>query len=120
MPRGFGRGFGGVWPYGAWNPAGMYGWGSGYGGYAPWAMYGFGRGRGNPFPFCRNFPWLPRWWWLYNPYGAAPYGTPYAGTPPYSMGYGHPYYSAGYIPPYGYPGYGSGYPGMAQPPVSTT
>ncbi len=19
--------------------------------------------RGNPFPWCRWFPWLPRWWW---------------------------------------------------------
>ena len=23
----------------------------------------FGWFRGNPFPFCRWFPWLPRWWW---------------------------------------------------------
>ena len=42
---------------------------------------GFGRGfgvgfRGNPYPFCRFFPWLPRWWWtgIYGP--ISPY-TPY-------------------------------------------
>ncbi|MDF2955936.1 hypothetical protein [Candidatus Alkanophaga liquidiphilum] len=36
--------------------------------------FGRGRGwwggwRGNPFPFCRWFPWLPRWWWtgIYGP-----------------------------------------------------
>ena len=33
------------------------GWGRGFG------WFGWGRGWGNPFPFCRNFPWLPRWWW---------------------------------------------------------
>lgn len=49
---------------------------------------GRGRGRGNPYPFCRNFPWLPRGWWtgMYGPM------TPFTGTPrmpyyapPYSM-----------------------------------
>jgi len=39
----------------------------------------FGRGRGNPYPFCRYFPWLPRWWWAYGPtrgYGWVDYGMP--------------------------------------------
>ncbi|HDM78691.1 MAG TPA: hypothetical protein ENG51_19855 [Deltaproteobacteria bacterium] len=66
MPRGrnfFGPGFGwrGLYSYPSW------GWG------------------GNPFPFCRNFPWLPRWWW------ATPYASYYAATIP---GYG----AGGYYP----------------------
>ncbi len=40
--------------------------------------YGVGRGRGargrgveyarpgNPYPYCRNFPWLPRGWWRFG------------------------------------------------------
>jgi len=88
MPRGFGRGAG-------W-------WWFGYGGYPFWGW----RGRGNPFPFCRWFPWLPRWWW------ATPYAGSYAATIPYYLGYP---YSPGYMPPYGYPGYGAGYPGTAAP-----
>ena len=56
-----------------------------------------GWGRGNPYPFCRNFPWLPRWWW------ATPYAGQYGATIPPYMGYGYPYYGVGYIPPYGYP-----------------
>lgn len=58
---------------------------------------GWGRGRGNPYPFCRNFPWLPRRWWTMP--GAGYYGTsgPYAG-------YAHPYSGySGYGQPYGYP-----------------
>jgi len=51
-------------------------WGPGYSGWG-----GFW-GRGNPFPFCRFFPWLPRWWW------ASPYFSQYASTLP---GY-QPYY----------------------------
>ena len=47
---------------------------------------GGGWGRGNPYPFCRNFPWLPRWWW------ATPYAGRYSMTIPY-MGYALPYYS---------------------------
>ena len=45
---------------------GWFGWGGGRG----W-------GRGNPYPFCRNFPWLPRWWWtgMYGPI------TPFTGAP---------------------------------------
>jgi hypothetical protein len=82
MPRGrsFGRpGFGGT----------------GYFGYG----YPFA-GRGNPYPFCRNFPWLPRGWWtgIYGP--ISPWNTyPSSG---YGMPYGTPY-------PYGYTGYP--YPG---------
>ncbi|HEC79463.1 MAG TPA: hypothetical protein ENI34_10060 [candidate division WOR-3 bacterium] len=53
-------------------------------------------GRGNPFPFCRNFPWLPRWWW------ASPYAGQYAATIPY---YGFPYYGYGTAYPYAYPGF---------------
>lgn len=36
-------------------------WGRGW-----WRGWGW---RGNPFPFCRWFPWLPRWWWtgIYGP-----------------------------------------------------
>ena len=40
------------------------GWfGRGYG------AFGWGRSFGNPYPFCRWFPWLPRWWWtgIYGP-----------------------------------------------------
>lgn len=85
--RGFGRGFGwGFSPYG-------------YGAY-PFGGWG---GRGNPFSFCRNFPWLPRWWW------ATPYAGQYASTIPY-YGYGYPTYGMGYG--MGYPYYGMGYPGF--------
>ncbi|MDI6889163.1 MAG: DUF5320 domain-containing protein [Methanocellales archaeon] len=40
-----------------------------------------GFGRGNPYPFCRRFPWLPRWWWtgMYGPI------TPYEYDIPASM-----------------------------------
>jgi len=86
MPRGFGRG---MWAFGPY----------GLGGYPLWG----GGGRGNPFPFCRFFPWLPRWWW------ATPYAAYYAATTPYT-GFSYPFYGMGYIPPYGYPGYGVGYP----------
>jgi len=68
--RGFGRGFG-RWAYGP----------SGYGGYGAYPVWDWGRGRGNPFAFCRNFPWLPRWWW------ATPNAVQYGATIPYS-GYG--------------------------------
>lgn len=76
MPRGFGRGWG-------------FGW---FG-----APFGRGWRRGNPFPFCRWFPWLPRWWWA----------TPYAG------------YYAKTIPYLGIFGYGPGYP-IAPAPSSET
>jgi len=35
-----------------------------------------GWGRGNPYPFCRFFPWLPRWWWsgMYGPVQWTPQG----------------------------------------------
>jgi len=43
--------------------------------------FGWGRGFGNPYPFCRWFPWLPRWWWAYPalslPYYRASFGIPY-------------------------------------------
>jgi len=68
MPRGFG---GRSWGFG------YFGWG------------GFW-GRGNPYPFCRFFPWLPRWWW------ASPYAAQFAATIP---GYG-PYYRPGMMYPY--------------------
>jgi hypothetical protein len=75
MPRG--RGFG--W----WG----FGWGPGW-------------GRGNPYPFCRRFPGLPRWWWAYPyaygmgsymagmPYGSGVYPT--AGAPYYPSYRGYP------------------------------
>ncbi|BER91431.1 hypothetical protein [Atrimonas thermophila] len=63
--RGFGGRFAGAW--GGFYPG--FGW--------------YGRGRGNPYPFCRNFPWLPRGWW------AMPYFTGYRAYP------------FSYVPPYG-------------------
>ena len=44
-------------------PAWGAGWRFSYSGFWP------GWGRGNPYPFCRWFPWLPRWWWtgMYGP-----------------------------------------------------
>jgi len=69
MPRGRGIGFG-------------RGFGSGFG-------PGRGMGMGNPYPFCRNFPWLPRGWWtgMYRPIAPASgaYPMPYYGYP-YSYG----------------------------------
>ena len=67
--------------------------GRGYGMGRGRGMYGWGRGAyawpGNPYPYCRNFPWLPRgWWWT----GA--YGTGYPGW----FGYGPVRYT-------GYQGY---------------
>jgi len=47
----------------------------------PRGWFWWGRGFGNPFPFCRWFPWLPRWWWAY-PYFTLPYYWP-AWTYPY-------------------------------------
>jgi hypothetical protein len=78
-------------------PRGRAFFGAGYGmgmGRRPW---GFGRGMGNPYPFCRFFPWLPRWWWsgMYGPMRPYPYG-PY-GVPPAYQPYG-----AAYSPPYYY------------------
>ena len=75
-----------------------FGRGFGFRGFGPYGYYGafpfWGRGRGNPFPFCRNFPWLPRWWW------ATPYAGQYAGTIPYFgfsyPGVGYPHYFPGY------------------------
>jgi len=60
-------------------------------------MFGRGRfgrgrggwGRGNPYPFCRWYPWRPRWWWAYGPssYRA---GVGYPGA--YPAGARSPYY----------------------------
>ena len=78
MPRGrsFGRpGFGGT----------------GYFGYPGYLGYP-GFGRGNPYPFCRNFPWLPRGWWT-GMYGPISPGGTYPST-----GYGRPY--GLYVSPY--------------------
>lgn len=73
-------------------PRGRGFFGAGYG-----MGRGFGRGMGNPYPFCRWFPWLPRWWWsgMYGPvtpYSYAPYGapTPYSPYRPYGP-YSTPY-----------------------------
>jgi hypothetical protein len=53
-----------------------------------WSGFGPGRGMGmgNPYPFCRNFSWLPRWWWtgMYGPI-----------VPSYS--YPYPYYYGRWI-----------------------
>ena len=115
MPWG-GRGFGRGW-------FGRGGYGFGRGGYGFWAQitglpgwmrasiglpaYGYVAttptgffptwGRGNPYPFCRFFPWLPRWWWsgMYGPVQWTPQGPvlasqvatmqPKAPTQPFSI-----------------------------------
>ncbi|MDI6885515.1 MAG: hypothetical protein QMD22_04045 [archaeon] len=61
MPRGRGIGFGRGFGFGL----------------------GPGRGMGNPFPFCRRFPWMPRWWWtgMYGPIAPGTYPVPYYGYP---------------------------------------
>jgi len=50
----------------------------------PRGWFGWGRGFGNPYPFCRWFPWLPRWWWAYPsfrpPYLEMPWSFPYYAT----------------------------------------
>ncbi len=97
MPRGFARGFGRGWPHGP------YGWGSGHSAHPFGGPYGYGRGRRNAFPFCRNSPSLPRWWWPYSPYGTTPNAGSYATAIFYNQGYGHSSYQASYIPSYGYP-----------------
>ena len=66
----WGRGRGWRWWY--WL-TGMPGWAR-----AAYGLPAFGRGwfRGNPYPFCRWFPWLPRWWWtgMYGPVRWTPQG----------------------------------------------
>ncbi|MGB3478278.1 MAG: DUF5320 domain-containing protein [bacterium] len=74
MPFGFGRGFGRGW----------------------------GRGWGNPSPYCRNFPWLPKWWW------ATPNANQYSSTIPNYPNYASPY-------PTGYPQYNPYYDANAYP-----
>jgi len=110
MPYGRGRGGGRVFSGRGFAPWGMGAFG--YGGYSAYGYPYFGGGRGNPYPFCRNFPWLPRWWWA-TPYasqyagaipsmGAYPYTSPYAGNIPYPGAYpgGQPY-AFPYAPAYG-------------------
>jgi len=41
----------------------------------PRGWFGWGRGLGNPYPFCRWFPWLPRWWWAYPFFSIPHYGA---------------------------------------------
>ena len=54
-----------------------------------WSGFGPGRGMGmgNPYPYCRNFPWLPRRWWtgMYGAMAPGMYPMPYYGYP-YSYG----------------------------------
>jgi len=83
----FGRG------YGYFGPG--YGRGLGFSGRG-FGYYGWGRGMGNPYPFCRRFPWLPRWWWA-NP----AYGLPYANYSPYY----YQYMPQQYMMPYPYTQY---------------
>ncbi|MEA2089301.1 MAG: hypothetical protein U9O89_00870 [Thermoproteota archaeon] len=70
----------------------------------PRGRRGFGRGLGwgygwpgNPYPFCRWFPWLPRWWWAYPAYRLPYYGIPW--RQPYS-GYGYGAYASTYRYPF--------------------
>lgn len=101
MPNGRGRGRG--FFRGGFSPWGMGAYG--YGGYPAYGYPYFGAGRGNPFPFCRNFPWLPRWWW------AMPSAGQYAATIPYVGAYP---YAPPYVPPYAPP-----YPFRGQPVTPT-
>jgi len=82
----FGRGF---WKYGALGGT-PYGGLPFYGGRGRGMGMGRGRGmgRGNPYPFCRNFPWLPRGWWTVPGYaGMGAYGAP---VPGYGTAYPQP------------------------------
>ncbi len=76
--RWFGRGYG----LGLGLGRGAFGWG--------WRGYGW---PGNPYPYCRNFPWLPRGWWWSGAYGVT---YPWARWPVY----GQPAYYGAYL---GYP-----------------
>ena len=60
--------------YGMGRGRGAFGWGAGYAGRA-WP--------GNPYPYCRNFPWLPRGWWRFGTATAT-----YPGTAGWPVGYG--------------------------------
>ena len=68
MPWRWGRGW--RWWYYA---TGMPGWMRARYGLPAFGMRWF---RGNPYPFCRWFPWLPRWWWagIYGPVQWTPQG----------------------------------------------
>ena len=97
---------------------GWFGWGGmgrgmGFGRGMGWGMgfgrgMGWGMGRGNPYPFCRNFPWLPRWWW------ATPNAGQYAATIPYG-GYSYPYQGSGASDPTAPPGDYGPYPSYGAP-----
>ncbi len=97
--RGRGGGFGSRGAFGM----GTYGMGLGQG-----MGLGMGRGMsgwpGNPYPYCRNFPWLPRRWWsgIYGPI------SPWQATP-------NPYHGAG-----GAYGAMSGYGTYTMPPPPTS
>ena len=76
MPWGWGRGWRN-W----YHATGMPGWMR-----VSYGLPAFGRGwfRGNPHPFCRWFPWLPRWWWtgMYGPVQWTPQGPVLASQAP--------------------------------------
>ena len=102
MPNGRGRG--GAFYGRRFVPQGLGAYG--YRGYTAYGTPYLRGGRGNPFPFCRNFPWLPRWWW------ATPYAAQYAGTLPYPGAYPYPQpaaYPAGQLYPSRYAGPGVGF-----------
>ena len=72
---------------GGWYARGYgMGWGRGAFGRGPGGGNGY-RWPGNPYPYCRNFPWLPRgWWWT----GAYRTGLPWSGTVRWPAGYPYP------------------------------
>ena len=73
MPWGCGRGRGWRWWYYA---TGMPGWMRASYGLPAFGGFWPGWGRGNPYPFCRWFPWMPRWWCtgIYGPVQWTPRG----------------------------------------------
>ncbi len=83
-------------PWGGRGGGRGFGRGFGYFGGGAWPAFGWGRGSwgwpGNPYPFCRQFPWLPRWWWsgMYGPIG--PSTTMPTSYPQYGTPYGYPQY----------------------------
>lgn len=73
----------------------------------PWGTYGRGRGGrgggrgfGNPYPYCRNFPWLSRRWWRF---GGLPCGRGYGPRAMYPRVGGYYPYAAYPQRPYGRP-----------------
>ncbi|MCD6262918.1 hypothetical protein J7L60_00715 [Candidatus Bathyarchaeota archaeon] len=59
-----------------------------------WPGRGFWGWPGNPYPFCRWFPWLPRWWWAY------PYWSYYAAYPTWWGYRGFPWLPGWGLSPY--------------------